>query len=362
MSLVGPDGFSRVEYGRTSTMAAGNKRTHIVGSFGTFLTINCKNIGKALIERCEAYVVSVVFRPVEGEEQVFLIDSIPLKWLPILDEGTFVSAIPDGGTRTLVALNNIPGHRCRSSRAAASSARRVASSFSVTSGTIFASRKMPFVDLLAAICIIINGAKGISALQLARDLDCQHKIAFVLFHKLREAMKAETKDLMLDGDVEIDGAFFHGHIRPANEAVNRVDRRLAQNQTGTRRVVIALRQRKGRTRTFVARHESEGVEIAKRIVSRTAIMYADEASHWDALHAGWQVHRINHSEAYCTGDSCTNWTESFFSRLRRMVDGQHHTFSPQYLHQYATHAAWLEDNRRLDNGALANRARAGPVS
>lgn len=199
-------------------------------------------------------------------------------------------------------------------------------------------------------------AKGISALQLARDLDCQHKTAFVLSHKLREAMKVETKDMMLDGEVEIDGAFFHGHVRPANEAVNRVDRRLAQNQTGKRRVVIALRQRKGRTRTFVAKHESEGVEIAKRIVSRTAVMHADEASHWDALHAGWQVHRINHSEAYCLDGSCTNWAESFFSRLRRMVDGQHHTVSPRYLHQYATHAAWLEDNRRLDNGALANRA------
>ncbi len=49
--------------------------------------------------------------------------------------------------------------------------------FSVTSGTILASRKMSFVDLLAALCIIANAAKGISALQLARDLDCQHKTA-----------------------------------------------------------------------------------------------------------------------------------------------------------------------------------------
>lgn len=51
--------------------------------------------------------------------------------------------------------------------------------FSVTSGTIFASRKMSFVDLLAAICIIVNGAKGISALQVSRDLDCQRKTALV---------------------------------------------------------------------------------------------------------------------------------------------------------------------------------------
>lgn len=45
--------------------------------------------------------------------------------------------------------------------------------YSVTSGTIFASRKMSFTDLLAAICIVVNAAKGISALQLSRDLDCR---------------------------------------------------------------------------------------------------------------------------------------------------------------------------------------------
>ena len=65
---------------------------------------------------------------------------------------------------------------------------RLRQAVSATSGTIFASRKMAFVDLLAAICIWSNCAKGISALQLSRDLDCQYKTAFVLAHKLREAM------------------------------------------------------------------------------------------------------------------------------------------------------------------------------
>jgi len=65
--------------------------------------------------------------------------------------------------------------------------------------------------------------------------------------------------------------------------------------------------------------------------------------------------RINHSEAYCFGGACTNQAESFFSRLRRMIGGQHHFVSAKYLHQYASHAAWLEDNRRLDNGSLAKR-------
>jgi transposase-like protein len=227
--------------------------------------------------------------------------------------------------------------------------------FSVTSGTILASRKLKFTDLLAAICILMNGAKGISALQLARDLDCQHKTAFVLAHKLREAIAVETKGMTLEGEVEVDGAHFGGHIRPANFRENRKDRRLAEHQTGKRRVVIAFRQRKGRTRTFVTTNEGDGVGIAKQIVSRLATMHADEASHWDALHAGWHTLRINHSQAY-SDEGCTNQAESFFSRLRKMVEGQHHHVSARYLHQYAAHAAWIEDHRRLDNGALAHRA------
>ena len=228
--------------------------------------------------------------------------------------------------------------------------------YSVTSGTIFASRKMSFTDLLAAICIIANAAKGVSALQLSRDLQCQHKTAFVLAHKLREAMAAETKGTTLTGDVEIYGAFFGGTIRPANLKADRIDRRLARYQTGKRRVVIALRQRKGRTLSFVSTDEGDGVEIAKQVVARDAVIHADEASHWDGLHNGWKTQRINHSEAYSLDGTCTNQAESYFARLRRMVRGQHHHVSPRYLHQYAAHAAWIEDHRRLDNGALANRA------
>jgi len=241
------------------------------------------------------------------------------------------------------------------------------SQFSVTSGTIFASRKMAFVDLLAAICIFVNGAKGISALQLSRDLDCQYKTAFVLSHKIREAMSTEVHTgEMLDGHVEVDGAYFGGHIRPANHVENRVDRRKAEYQTGKRRVVVALRERKGRTLPFVTMTEPEGVPLAKENVSRTATMSADEASHWDQLHAGWIIDRINHSEAYSSHGKHTNMVESFFSRLRRMVQGQHHHVSPKYLHQYANHAAWLEDNSRNDNGSNAygvvEAAMEAPVS
>lgn len=239
--------------------------------------------------------------------------------------------------------------------------------FSVTSGTIFASRKMDFVDLLAAICIIVNASKGVSMVQLSRDLDCQYKTAFVLAHKLREAMALEVQTgEVLDGHVEVDGAYFGGHVRPENRKEDRKDRRLKENQTGKRRVVVVMRERDGRTLPFVAKQEAEGVELAKENVSRTATISADEASHWDLLHAGWSVDRVNHSQMYSDHGKHTNMAESYFSRLRRMVVGQHHHVSPQYLYQYANHAAWLEDNRRTDNGTLAHimvsNAMDAPVS
>lgn len=130
--------------------------------------------------------------------------------------------------------------------------------------------------------------------------------------------------------------------------------------------MVALRERGGRTIPFVTMHEREGVEIAKRIVSRMARIHADEATHWDVLHDGWQTLRINHSEAYSFRGVSTNQVESYFSRLRRMVDGQHHRVSAKYLYQYANEAAWKEDHRRLSNGAAAHRtlglALASPVS
>lgn len=239
--------------------------------------------------------------------------------------------------------------------------------FSVTSGTIFASRKLPIRDYLLAIAIFANGAKGYAALQLSRDLDVQYKTAFVLAHKIREALgAAQIVDEKLEGDVEVDGAYFGGYIKPANHKQNRVDRRRREHQTGKRRVVVVLRERNGRTQTYVHRAEGEGV---KRVVERVApgsTIHADEAAHWDDLHARFLTKRINHKQEYSTDESCTNQAESFFSRLRRAEVGTHHHISGKYLAAYAAEMAWREDNRRISNGEqflrTANAALSHPVS
>lgn len=238
--------------------------------------------------------------------------------------------------------------------------------FSVTSGTIFASRKLSFVDLLAAIVIFVNGAKGVSALQVSRDLNVQYKTAFVLSHKLREAMALELRGQKLNGIVEIDGAYFGGHVRPENMVADRKDRRLKANQSGKRQCVVIMRERNGRSLPFVVRSEGDAVPMVRDHVGTLATIMADEGSGWDALHAGWDTRRVNHSVAFMDEGVCTNQAESYFSRLRRMEVGTHHHIAGPYLASYAVEASWREDNRRVDNrrqtAAVAEAAMASPVS
>ena len=233
--------------------------------------------------------------------------------------------------------------------------------FSVTSGTIFASRKLPVQTYLLAIAIFVNAVKGVSALQLGRDLDVQYKTAFVLAHKLRETMAANQNG-MAKGQVEIDGCYVGGSIRQENRKADRKDRRLAENQTGKRRVVVVMRERQGRTLPFVVRSEDEAVDTIRRRVAPGSTVYADEASAWDALHARYAMKRINHSFAFSDEGACTNQAESFFSRLRRAEWGQHHRISGHYLHFYAGEMAWREDMRRVDNGNQLRRVGMGALA
>src|SRR5205807_3307837 len=73
-----------------------------------------------------------------------------------------------------------------------------------------------------------------------------------------------------------------------------------------------------------------------------------------ALHAQYEMKRINHEEAYSLDGACTNWAEEFFSRMRRAEAGHHHHLAGPYLLRYAQEASWREDHRRISNGEQAN--------
>ena len=236
--------------------------------------------------------------------------------------------------------------------------RACAKDFTLTSGTLFASHKLPLRMYLAATAIFCNEVKGKSALAISRDLGLAYKSAFVLLHKLREAMAGEFKNRMVGGEgktSEVDGGYFGGYVKPANLKENRRDRRLAINQNGKRQCVVIIRERNGNSVPAVFKGESHAASFIKSRVTHGTKLQADEAGSWDSLHKNFEVARINHEEAYSLDGACTNWAESYFSRLRRSEIGHHHHVAGVYLLRYAQESAWREDNRRVSNGEQVQR-------
>jgi transposase-like protein len=230
--------------------------------------------------------------------------------------------------------------------------------FTITSGTLFAFHKLPLRGYLAAIAVFCNEVKGKSALAMSRDLGVSYKAAWVLLHKLREAMAEEMRGRVVGGEgkvAEVDGGYFGGYVKPANLRENRRDRRLARNQTGKRKVVIIVRERSGNSVPAVFRSEAQAMSFIRARVAKGTVVNADEATSWDGLGGRFEMKRINHEEAYSYDGACTNWAEEFFSRIRRGEIGHNHHIAGPYLLRYAQEASWREDNRRMSNGDQVTR-------
>jgi transposase-like protein len=239
--------------------------------------------------------------------------------------------------------------------------RECGKEFSITSGTLFASHKLPLRAYLAAIAIFCNEVKGKSMLAMSRDLGLSYKTAFVLCHKMREAMAEELRGRTIGGEgkvAEIDGGYFGGYVKPANMKADRLDRRFTRNQSGKRKVVVIVTERGGNSVPAVFSSESRAASFIKARIAKGTTVHADESGAWDGLHERFEMKRINHQEAYSFDGACTNQAEEYFSRLRRAEVGIHHHIAGAYLLRYAQESSWREDNRRVSNGDQVNRVAA----
>jgi transposase-like protein len=238
--------------------------------------------------------------------------------------------------------------------------------FSVTSGTLFHGRKLAYQDYLAAIAHFIHGVTGCSAIHLRREISVSYRTAFVLAHKLREAMgHLIHSGPNLFGEVDIDGAFvgghswprdFHGHswsgveeedhrqYREQERPVSEVARQKKENKS--KLCVASAREKAGRTLVWVLAREGDAVELFRRRIARGSIIHADGLREWNVLETHSPMMRVNHSNEWVAEDgSNTNWCESYNSRLKRAQYGVYRNLSGHYCQQYANEIAWREDHR-----------------
>lgn len=271
-----------------------------------------------------------------------------------------------------------PHPQCKSLTVYEFRARRIfkcktcARQFSLTSGTIFANRKLGYRDILTAIALFVHGANGYPALRLGRDLNVSYKTAWVLLHKLREVVGTLQTGRKLSGIVEIDGVYIGGHVRPRNPFESR--RSPEKRQYGSRqRSVVTLRERRrgGRTISIVARTEGAAATTILAYTEKSAILHTDMQPGWGPLLRYRRVEQVNHSKQHvifrdAAAPIHVNHVESFNGMLKAAQRGIHRRISGRYLQSYADEMGWRLDHRKVDNGrlygAILSRAATLPVS
>lgn len=223
--------------------------------------------------------------------------------------------------------------------------------FSSTSGTMFHSRKLSFKRIMAATLLFANGAFGKSALQLRRDIRCNHKTAWTFEHRLREVVTNYSTSRRLTGDIEIDSTSIGGSVRKANEAS---DRKHQPRRDMSKVVTLsALRERgpNGRIVPFLG-NEAQVVQVINTLVDANAQPIVDEHPAWGGLFAQFPVRQIKHKDRYSDLNGIsTNLVESLWSRFKQMSRSTYRGVSRKYANSYNGECAWREEHRRQSNGA-----------
>lgn len=233
--------------------------------------------------------------------------------------------------------------------------------FSATSGTIFHGRKLSFKKIMLGTLLYVNGVGGKAALQLRRNLRCNHKTAWLLGHRLREAMTSYVTGRRLTAEVESDSAAIGGKVRKANRAIDRKKQPRRHNEKVTELSVLRERGRNGRIVPFLG-NESALVKVIGTLVDADAELIVDEHPAWTNLFNQYTVRQIKHKDQYSDlNGTSTNLAESYWSRFKWMYNGTYRHFSGQYAQAYNGECAWREEHRRQSNGALFILATAGAL-
>jgi transposase-like protein len=213
--------------------------------------------------------------------------------------------------------------------------------FSVLSGTIFQDTKLPLWKWFAAVYLICESKKGISALQIKRMLKIgSYETAWYLCHRIREAM-GDGEETLLRGIVEADETWHGGKRRGYGSG---------PYSGGNKTVVVGAVERGGEVRLRVTRGRDRGTltRFLNDVVADDAkAIYTDDWVGYRGIGDEDTEHiAINHSaKEWVRGDVHTNTAESVWSLFKRSVIGSYHQISVKHLAAYLDELEWRFNNR-----------------
>lgn len=223
--------------------------------------------------------------------------------------------------------------------------------FTVTTGTIFENTKISLRIWFAAMYLCTAHKKGISSLQLSRDLNITQKTAWFVLHRIREMLNSNQTD-KLNGIVEVDETYVGGSLKNKSNKKRREMREVNGQWVDAKTPVFAMVERGGEVRTTMLDttkpKSSDVLPIIEFHINKDATIVTDSSPMYVALKRTFDHESVNHVEhEYVKGIAHTNTVEGFFSLLKRGINGIYHQVSPKHLHRYCDEFAYRYNTRKI---------------
>jgi len=234
----------------------------------------------------------------------------------------------------------------------------------VTVNTVLNGTKMSLKKWLFAFSIVTDAKKGLSALQLQRNLNISYPTAWSMYHKIREIMTIENDEIRLKGIAEMDETYVGGKPRkfadgtttkPTTKTlIPELDKRIKELKgeginfkggrgnpakadenpkrgRGTDKIpVVGIVQRNGDVVAEVSKYitAKELKDMVQKYVDvDDSVLITDEFKGYSKMDKIIEHVKIDHKRLYSYRGVNTNSIESFWAIIKRQIIGQHHQVS-----------------------------------
>lgn len=223
------------------------------------------------------------------------------------------------------------------------------SSFSVLKDTIFEGTRLELQKWFYAISLMLNAKKGLSSLQLSRDLNVAYNTAWYLQMRIRCAMASDG--YMLQGIIQMDETYAGGKPRKSN-FVGTVSANPRGRGTSKVPIVGIVEDRKG------GKVKAEVVEtvttktlmklLKENVNLDNSVLMTDKFKAYDKMGEIIKHHSVDHALYFSKNGINTNTIESFWAIIKRSLHGQYHSVSKKYLPFYLAEMVYRYNNRLND--------------
>ncbi len=217
--------------------------------------------------------------------------------------------------------------------------------------TIFQNSKTPMLVWLKAICFMMQGRRGVSALELQAELEMKsYGTTWRMLQKIREALRQRDETYKLKNTIELDGAVFgkrqtgnQVEVLVAVETKDWVDKKgRKKSNAGFAKIMIANETKK------------EAQKFVDQAIEKGSMVNTDGSPsliNLKNVDVDYQVIGTD-QEAI---DHWLPWVHKFISNAKSWIVGTHHGVEGKYLAPYLAEYTF-RFNRRHDPDSLFFRA------